>query len=114
MDRVASYRRALGWLAAGAVLLVAWLAWPFAVSMLLGALTAFSLEPVYERLTRRLRRPLLSAVTTVIATGIVVVAIGAGFTTLFITRLVGFATSTRDALQPGGALAASADSITRR
>lgn len=106
-------RRALGSLAVVAGLTIAWLAWPFAVSVLLGALMGFVLEPVHLRVSRRTGRPLLSAAITVAASGVAVVMIGAGFITLFVMRMVGFATSLREALKPAGPLAASADSATR-
>ncbi len=104
--------RALAWLAVAAAALVVWLAWPFAISLLLGTLTAFTIEPTYERLTRRTHRPLLTAVLIVIATGVVVLAATFGFLSLFVSRLVAFVTDVHDALQPGGWLASSASTVT--
>ena len=66
--------RALAWLAAAALLVIAWLSHLFATGLLLGALMAFTLQPVYERLAHWSRRPLLASVTTVLATGLVIVA----------------------------------------
>jgi predicted PurR-regulated permease PerM len=100
--RTTTDSRALGWLAIAALAAVVWLALPFAISLLLGALTGFVVEPLYQRLARRTRRPALSASVLVIATGAVVLAAAAGFLTLFITRLSGFMTSVRDELQQGG------------
>jgi predicted PurR-regulated permease PerM len=105
--------RALGWLAVAAVALVLWLAWPFAISLLLGALMAFTLEPLYARLLRRRRRPLLWSLTIVIASGALVLAVAAGFITLFVTRIGGFADTIRGGLQPGGSLATYMDNATR-
>jgi predicted PurR-regulated permease PerM len=100
---------ALGWLALAAIAVVIWLARPFVMGMLLGAMMAFTLEPLYEREVRLYRQPVLWAVTAVIATGILVLAVAAGFVTLFITRLAGFANDLRTALKPGGALVVSLD-----
>jgi predicted PurR-regulated permease PerM len=101
--------RALGWLAVAAIGIVVWLAWPFVMSMLLGAMMAFTLEPLYERAVRGRGRPVLWAVTTVIATGLLALAVAIGFVTLFVTRLAGFASDLGTALSPGGALASSLD-----
>ena len=104
---------ALGWLALAAIAIVVWLARPFVMGMLLGAMMAFTLDPLYEREVRLHGRPLLWAVTAVIATGILVLAVAAGFVTLFITRLAGFANDLRTALKPGGALAVSLDTASQ-
>ncbi len=96
-----SAARALGWLAVAAIAVIVWLALPFAVSLLLGALTGFIVEPVYQRVVRRLRRPVLSGVLFVVATGVVVLAVATGFLTLFITRLSGFMTAMRAQFQHG-------------
>jgi predicted PurR-regulated permease PerM len=98
-------QRALGWLALVAAGVIVWLARPFALSVLLGALLAFTIEPVYEQQARRSRRPVLWAVVFVIATGAVVLAAAAGFVTLFVTRIADFANGFRAALAPGGRLA---------
>lgn len=99
--------RALGWLAVVAVGVAVWLAWPFLISLLLGALLAFTLEPFYARMIKRGGRPLVWSLTIVIATGAAVVAVAAGFITLFITRLAGFTDNIREGLKPGGALDSS-------
>src|SRR5258708_35385677 len=101
--------RALGWLAAAAIAIIAWLALPFVMSMLLGALMAFTLEPLYDRVVRARGRPVLWAVATVMATGLLVLAVAVGFVTLFVTRIAGFANDLGKALSPGGALASSLD-----
>ncbi len=61
---------ALGWLAVAALAIVLWLALPFVMGMLLGAMMAFTLEPLYEREVRLRGRPILLAITAVLATGI--------------------------------------------
>jgi len=97
--------RALMWLAVAALAVVVWLALPFAISLLLGALTGFVVEPLYKRLSRRTKRPVLSATILVAGTGAVVLAAAAGFLTLFITHLSGFMMTVRDELQNGGSAA---------
>lgn len=104
--------RALGWLAVAAIAVVVWLALPFAVGLLLGTLTAFVVEPLYDRISRRTGRPTTSAALIVGGTGLVVLAATFGFLTLFITRLSGFINTVHDALQPGGALSSSANGAT--
>jgi predicted PurR-regulated permease PerM len=104
---------ALGWLALAAIAIVIWLARPFVIGMLLGATMAFTFEPLYEREVRLYGRPALWAVTAVIATGILVLALAAGFITLFITRLAGFANDLRTALSPGGTLVVSLDTASQ-
>jgi predicted PurR-regulated permease PerM len=101
--------RALGWLAVAAIAVIVWLALPFVMSMLLGALMAFTVEPLYERVARDRRRPGPWAVATVIATGLLVLVVAVGFVTFFVTRLAGFANDLRSALAPGGALTSSLD-----
>jgi predicted PurR-regulated permease PerM len=103
--------RALGWLAVGAVLAIAWLAHPVAFGMLLGALLAFTLEPVYNVLVRRTGRPFAASLATVVATAVVIVGLLAGFVSLFITRAIAFANNVREALGPGGALTAQIDTV---
>src|ERR1700730_13567336 len=105
--------RALGWLAVAAIAIIVWLALPFVMGMLLGALMAFTLEPLYERVVRARGRPVLWAVTAVIATGLVVLAVAIGFVTLFVTRLAGFANDLGTALSPGGALASSLEAASQ-
>jgi predicted PurR-regulated permease PerM len=104
---------ALGWLALVAAGVVVWLAAPFVVSLLLGALMAFTLEPTYIWVTRRHGRPLFWSLTLVLATGVLVVAVAAGFIALFVTRLGAFADEIRGGLQPGGSLATYLDNATR-
>ena len=95
-------RRALGWLVLGAIAAIAWLARPFAVGLLLGAVMAFMLEPLYNRLVRHTRRPAATAVTIVLLSGIAVVGALAGFMTVFITRVAAFAQALNRQLGAGG------------
>src|SRR5689334_21681359 len=104
-------RRALGWLAVTALLALAWLALPFAMGLLLGALLAFTLEPFYLALARRTHRPLTAVLTTVMAAAVVIVSAVAGFVSLFISRVADLAGATREALQPGGTLTMWVDAV---
>jgi predicted PurR-regulated permease PerM len=108
---VVSERRALGWLAAFAVAGIVWLARPFASALLLGALLAFTLEPLYGRLVRHTGRPLLASLATVLLSAAVVGGALSGFVSLFITRAVGFAVMVREELRAGGWLNARLNGI---
>ncbi len=105
-------RRALGWLAVGAVFAIAWLALPFATGLLLGALLAFTLEPAYEMLLRHGRRPFVASLITVMVSALIIVGALAGFVTSFVTRAVVFANTVREELRSGGALNARLDAVT--
>jgi predicted PurR-regulated permease PerM len=103
--------RALGWLAVAAVFAIAWLAHPVAFGILLGALLAFTLEPIYDMLSRRTGSPFAASLTTVMATATVIVALLAGFVSLFVSRAIAFANEVREGLRPGGALTAQVDTV---
>ena len=62
-------RRALAWLAGGAVLAIVWLSWPFATALLLGALMGFTCQPLYVRLAARSRRPFLASLALILLFG---------------------------------------------
>jgi hypothetical protein len=96
-------RRALGWVAIGAVVAITWLALPFVTGLFLGALMAFTLEPVYAWLARRTRRPLIASLTVVVASALVIVGVVALFVSQFVTRGVALANTVREELRPGGA-----------
>ena len=66
-------RQVLAWLAGGAVVVIAWLAHPFATGLLLGALMGFTLQPVHARLARWSGRPTLASVAIVVAAGLAIV-----------------------------------------
>jgi len=104
-------QRALGWLAVSAILAIAWLAGPVAVGILLGALLAFTLEPVYDMLVSRTRRPLAASLVTVMATATIIVGLLGGFVSVFITRAIVFTNIVRTELSPDGALTAQFDAV---
>ena len=80
-----------------------------AVGILLGALFAFTLEPVYDMLVSRTRRPLAASLVTVMATATIIVGLLVGFVSVFITRAIAFTNIVRDELSPDGALTAQFD-----
>lgn len=106
-------RRALGWLVVGAIAAIAWLARPFATGVLLGAVMAFMLEPLYHRLVRRKRRPSAAAFTIVLLSGVAVVGALGGFLTLFITRVAAFAQASSRQLGTGGSYNDRLEMVTR-
>ena len=97
-------RRALAWLAGGAVLVIIWLSWPFATALLLGALMGFTCQPLYERLAARSRRPFLASVAIVLTAGVLIVGSLVAFASLFFTQAGVVATAMREELRPGGLL----------
>src|SRR4051812_21892900 len=104
-------QRALGWLAIGAVLAIAWLAHPVSIGILLGALLAFTLEPVHQTLVRRTGRPLAASLLTVIATAAVSVGLLGEFVSVFITRAITLTNTVRQELRPDGALTAQFNAV---
>lgn len=105
-------RRALGWVALAAVVVIAWLALPFVTGLFLGALVAFTLEPVYAWLVRRIRQPVVASLAVVVVSALVIVGAVSVFVSLFVTRAVGLANTVREELRPGGALTAWVDTVT--
>lgn len=69
-----SQRRALGLLAVLAALCIAWLALPVGMGLMLGTLTAFSIQPIYNLLLKHWRRP--QAAALVCTGGVTVVLLG--------------------------------------
>ena len=111
MTGLMTARRALGWLAVAAAVSIVWLARPFASALLLGALMAFTLEPIYVALARRMGRPFLASLTTVLMSAVLVGGALAGFVSVFVTRAVGVASAVREGLRPGGVLGARLDAV---
>ncbi|HEY6452717.1 MAG TPA: AI-2E family transporter [Steroidobacteraceae bacterium] len=106
-------RVALGSLAVGAVLAIAWLARPFATGILLGALIAFTLEPVYGELVRRTRRPVAASLITIIASAVILAGALSAFVTQFVSGIVEIANAAREQLRTGGELSIWVDAVTR-
>ena len=97
-------RQALGWLAVAALAAILWLALPFASALLLGVLMAFTVDPLYQWLARRMGTPVLASLTTVLASAVVLAGASAAFVSLFVTRVVEFAVEVREQLHTGGPL----------
>lgn len=105
-------RQVLAWLAGGAVVVIAWLAHPFATWLLLGALTGFTLQPIHDRLARWSGRPTLASVAIVVAAGLAIVGGVVAFASVFVTQAVALTAAVREGLRPGGALAAWVSTVT--
>jgi predicted PurR-regulated permease PerM len=108
-----SERLALAWLAGGAVLVIVRIVMPVGLGMLLGALTAFCLEPLHRRLAARTGRPKVSAIVIVATTGLAVLGTFAGLAWLFVTKGVSFGTRVVAAFGPEGAGTALVTASTR-
>lgn len=107
-------RHALGWLTVAALAAILWLARPFASALLLGALMAFTLEPLYASLARRTGKPFLASLTTVLVSAVLVSSAAAGFVSLFVTRVGEFASTVREQLHAGGPLRIWVDAASGR
>ena len=77
-------------------------------------LMGFTLQPLHARLALWSRRPTLSSVVLVVAAGLVIVSAVVAFASAFVSQAVTFSTAVREQLQPGGALAAWAGTVTGR
>jgi predicted PurR-regulated permease PerM len=109
---VITARRALGWLALGAVLAIARFALPFATGILLGTLMAFTLEPLYAKLVQRSDRPVAASLLTISAATILIVGALGAFVTRFITGVVELANTVREQLHTQGPLSTWVDAGT--
>jgi predicted PurR-regulated permease PerM len=101
---VVTARRALGWLALGAVMIIGWLALPFGNGLMLGTLMAFTLEPVYARLARATDRPVAASLITIVTSTLIIVGALGAFVTQFVGRIVSVANTARTQLHAGGEL----------
>src|SRR5689334_7147686 len=63
-------RKALGFFALAAVGAIAWIAQPVSIGILLGALTAFALQPLYDRLKRKTKRSSVAALGCVLVSAV--------------------------------------------
>jgi predicted PurR-regulated permease PerM len=102
-------------IAAGiALVVVAYVASPIAVGILLGALTAFVLQPLYEKIRLRTRRPRLAALACVGLSGFAIASTGWSVGYLLVTRGVFLATKLVASLGPGGPGRALVERLTAR
>src|SRR4026209_2551333 len=105
-------RQVLAWLPGGAVVVIAWLAHPFATALLLGAVLGCTLQPIHDRLSQWSGRPTLVSVAVVLTAGLAIVGSVVGFVSVFVTEAVAFAATVREELKPGGALATWVSTVT--
>lgn len=97
-----SEQHALGIGALLATLAIVWVACPVGIGILLGTLTAFTLQPFYRRLRARWQRPVLAALLCVGAT-LLTIALGLfGFGYLLVGRGIDRVRDLVLALRPGG------------
>jgi predicted PurR-regulated permease PerM len=96
-------RRALGFLALVALAALVRLALPVGVGLLLGALLAFALEPVYGRLRRRGMKAGAASLTCALGATVIVSGLVLAVTTLLVTRGMALLGALRVQLAPGGA-----------
>ena len=106
-------RRALGWFAVMAVLVVVWIAMPVGVGIFLGTLMAFTLQPLYERLKLRVR-PAVAALITVVASMIGIAASTFGLAYLFVTKGVVLTRELIAMVRPGGPASGLLEHLTAR
>ena len=114
LDSVRAERKALGICAMVAIAAMVWIARPIGVGVLLGALIAFSLQPLYERIVTRTQRPGLAALGCVLVSTVALLVTMGGISSLFISRGVVLAQSGIASLAPGGPLRASAQQAASR
>lgn len=103
LDSARAERRALGIFAVVALAAIVWVTRPVGIGILLGMLTAFTLQPFYERLVERTRRPALAALGCVTASTIGFLGTMVGLSSLFIARGAVMAQTLFSSLAPGGA-----------
>jgi predicted PurR-regulated permease PerM len=96
-------RKALGGFAVVAMLAIAWIARPVSMGILLGALTAFALQPLYDRLRRFTKRSELAAIGCVIVSALGFGATLASISYLFVARGAVMVEELLTSLRPGGA-----------
>jgi predicted PurR-regulated permease PerM len=107
-------RRAFGFLALIALAALVRLALPLGIGLFLGALLAFTLEPIYARLrTGGMKAGPAALVCSVGATTIVSSTVLA-LTTLLVTRGIALLAILREHLAPGGALRTIAEGAAKR
>src|SRR3982074_509921 len=97
-------RRAFGFLALFALAALVRLALPVRVGLFLGALLAFTLEPIYRRLRSGRVKPRPAALVGAGGATTVVSSTVLGLTTLLVTRGMALLAILRAQLAPGGAL----------
>jgi predicted PurR-regulated permease PerM len=97
-------RRALGVLALVALAALVRLALPLGVGLFLGALLAFSLEPVYGWFRKRKVKAGTAALVCALGATVIVSSTVVGITTLLVTRGSALLMAFRERLAPGGTI----------
>lgn len=93
--------RALGWAAAGAVLVIVWLVMPIGVGILLGTSLAFMMQPIFQRLCDHIGKRWAAAVT-VVGSMVAVAGMATGLAWLFVARGTELANRLIASFGPGG------------
>jgi predicted PurR-regulated permease PerM len=104
-------QRALEWAAIAAIAAIAWLSLPLAAGLLLGTLTGFIVQPLYDVIARRTDRPVFASIATVLGCILVIIGAFAGFVSMFVIRAVALSRTLVAELGPGGALTARFQSL---
>jgi predicted PurR-regulated permease PerM len=112
-------RRVFGLLALVALAAIVRLAMPVGIGLFLGALLAFTLEPIYARLRkgragRKGMKPGPAAMTCALGAATVITWTVVGLSTLLITRGISLLGSLRDQLGPDGRLRQAAEETASR
>ncbi len=97
-------RRALGFLALVALASLVWLAMPVGVGLFLGALLAFTLEPLYARLRKREMRAGPAALLCALGATLIGSGLFFALTWLLVTRGIALLGTVRELVGSGGAL----------
>jgi len=103
--------RALALFAIAAVGVMVWVAKGVSVGIFLGALTAFTLRAMYERVAARTRRPWVAQVACLAVTALAIAAIIAGISLILVARGSVLVRALITALEPGGSLRAQAQTL---
>ncbi len=96
--------RALSWLALGAIAALAYMAIPLGAGLFLGALVAFTLQPIYVKLCARGMGVTVAAALCALATTLVIAVCMALLGALVVSRGLAFANAVPGYVAPGGAV----------
>ncbi len=97
---------ALGYMVLAALAAMAYIAQDIGVGVLLGVLTAFMLEPLYERILRRWSRPWLAQLSCILIAALSILLGLIGISAVFLTRGSAIVTKVVSSLEPHGSLRA--------
>ncbi len=114
LDSVRAERRALGAFSLVALAAIMWVVRPIGGGILLGMLFAFSLQPFYDRIALKNRRPALTALGFVAVSTIALLVTLVSVSSLFIARGAVLATALITALAPRGAIRTWAEQSSQR